>query len=177
MLQKFSTAQLCPYKNPSGACNLTFDDDVSKIMEESRNPKELKYYWKEFREKTGEKYKNLFLQAVKLENKRANLTGYKNKASFLISEYEDLDFVKSIAEEVKKLTPLYKEIHAYVRRKLMKLYKNETIMKDGPIPAHLLGNMYAQHWSHIYKHVVPYPDVKDRLNITAAMLNKVTIFL
>ncbi|GFR01870.1 angiotensin-converting enzyme, partial [Trichonephila clavata] len=74
MLQKFSTAQLCPYKNPSGACNLTFDDDVSKIMEESRNPKELKYYWKEFREKTGEKYKNLFLQAVKLENKRANLT-------------------------------------------------------------------------------------------------------
>ncbi|PRD32464.1 UNVERIFIED_CONTAM: Ace [Trichonephila clavipes] len=67
------------------------------------------------------------------------ITGYKNKASFLISEYEDLDFVKSIAEEVKKLTPLYKEIHAYVRRKLMKFYKNETIMKDGPIPAHLLG--------------------------------------
>ncbi|GFQ69915.1 angiotensin-converting enzyme [Trichonephila clavata] len=42
--------------------------------------------------------------------------------------------------------------------------KSDEIMKQ--------GNMYAQHWSHIYKHVVPYPDVKDRLNITAAMLNK-----
>ncbi|GFW70959.1 angiotensin-converting enzyme [Trichonephila clavipes] len=146
-------------------------------MERGRNPKELKYYWKEFREKTGEKYKKLFLEAVELENKKARLTGYKNKASFLISEYEDLDFVKSIAEEVKKLTPLYKEIHAYVRRKLMKFYKNETIMKDGPIPAHLLGNMYAQHWSNIYNLVVPYPDVKDPLNITAAMCDKVKMFL
>ena len=37
------------------------------------------------------------------------------------------------------MLPLYKQIHAYVRRKLMAKYPEANIKSDGPIPAHLLG--------------------------------------
>ena len=39
----------------------------------------------------------------------------------------------------KKVKPLYEELHAYVRRKLMEKYPGRGISGTGPIPAHLLG--------------------------------------
>ncbi|GFY38349.1 angiotensin-converting enzyme [Trichonephila inaurata madagascariensis] len=141
-------------------------------MSTSRNPSELEYYWKKFREETGEKYKDLFKTSVERGNREAKGSGYKDKAELRISKYEDKNFLQNIATEVNKMMPLYKEIHAYVRRKLIKFYKNETIMKDGPIPAHLLGNMYAQKWFNIYSIITPYPNIKDETNITDVMLEK-----
>ena len=37
-----------------------------------------------------------------------------------------------------QILPLYKELHAYVRSKLMDTYPGH-IHKEGPLPAHLLG--------------------------------------
>ena len=37
------------------------------------------------------------------------------------------------------MLPLYKQIHAYVRRKIMAKYPEANIKSDGPIPGHLLG--------------------------------------
>ena len=39
---------------------------------------------------------------------------------------------------------------------------------DGPIPAHLLGNMWAQSWVNIYDLVEPYKG-KPSLDVTANM--------
>ena len=38
----------------------------------------------------------------------------------------------------------------------------------GPIPAHLLGNMWAQSWVNIEDLVKPYPD-KPSIDVTAKM--------
>jgi peptidyl-dipeptidase A len=51
--------------------------------------------------------------------------------------------------------PLYTSLHAYVRRRLMEKYGAKVVPPDGPIPAHLLGNMWAQSWENVYPLVAP----------------------
>ena len=67
-----------------------------------------------------------------------------------------------------QVQPLYEQLHCYVRGKLNKQYGDELVPKKGPIPAHLLGNMWAQQWSNIYSQVEPYKGVGD-LDVTAAL--------
>ncbi|GBM84836.1 Angiotensin-converting enzyme [Araneus ventricosus] len=99
--------------------------------------------------------------------------GYTNKGEYNIAMYEDKNLVENLEKEMKKLQPFYQQIHVYVRKKLMHYYPNVTILPDGPIPAHLLGNMYAQSWVDIYPMVVPYPKHKAIPDITDAMIKKV----
>jgi peptidyl-dipeptidase A len=42
-----------------------------------------------------------------------------------------------------------------VRTKLREKYGADVVPANGPIPAHLLGNVWAQDWSNIYKLVAP----------------------
>jgi UPI00016EA067 related cluster len=53
--------------------------------------------------------------------------------------YESDTFIQDLEALWKQIEPLYKHLHAYVRRKLMEMYGTEKIKKNGPIPAHLLG--------------------------------------
>ena len=55
-----------------------------------------------------------------------------------------------------QVKPLYDDLHCYVRRQLQKTYGKEKVPDGAPIPAHLLGNMWAQEWTHIYPLVEPY---------------------
>src|SRR5262249_25775349 len=45
-------------------------------------------------------------------------------------------------------------LHSYVRMKLHEKY-GDLVPQKGPIPAHLLGNIWAQDWSNIYSIVAP----------------------
>ena len=54
-----------------------------------------------------------------------------------------------------EVEPLYKQIHAYVRKRLIAKYGAVADRKDGMIPADLLGNMWAQEWGNIYDIVAP----------------------
>jgi peptidyl-dipeptidase A len=52
------------------------------------------------------------------------------------------------------LRPLYVSLHAYVRWKLREKY-GDAVAANGPMPAHLLGNMWAQDWSNVFDIVKP----------------------
>jgi peptidyl-dipeptidase A len=54
----------------------------------------------------------------------------------------------------EQLRPLYLQLHAYVRTKLHQKY-GDVVPEKGPLPAHLLGNIWAQDWSNIYDLVAP----------------------
>ena len=54
-----------------------------------------------------------------------------------------------------QVRPLYLSLHAYVRKKLREQYGASTVPAHGPIPADLLGNMWAQEWTNIYPLVAP----------------------
>ena len=66
---------------------------------------------------------------------------------------------EKFAAEVERLwqqvRPLYESLHAYVRTRLREKYGPAVVTADGPIPAHLLGNMWAQGWTNIYPLVAP----------------------
>ena len=63
--------------------------------------------------------------------------------------------------------PLYEQLHAYVRHRLYETY-GEIVDPEGPIPAHLLGNMWAQSWVNIADLVKPYPN-KAGIEVTEEM--------
>lgn len=53
--------------------------------------------------------------------------------------YTDSDVLRDLGGLWKQIEPLYRELHAYIRRKLITQYPKEKIKADGPLPAHLLG--------------------------------------
>ena len=55
------------------------------------------------------------------------------------------------------MKPLYDDLHCYVRGRLAKQYGADKVPAGKPIPAHLLGNMWAQEWNNIYPLVEPFP--------------------
>ena len=76
------------------------------------------------------------------------------------------DDLESIWEEIK---PLYQKVHAYVRHRYRAFWNkgtspNEKIHAYDPIPAHIFGNMWAQHWSNTLKIVTPFENVTNPLD-------------
>ena len=70
-----------------------------------------------------------------------------------------------------QVEPLYEALHCYVRDELTEKYGADRVPPEGPIPAHLLGNMWSQQWGQIYDIVEPYPGVTN-LDVTAALRGK-----
>ena len=64
------------------------------------------------------------------------------------------DFSKELDRLWEQVRPLYLSLHAYVRTKLREKY-GDVVPASGPIPAYLLGNMWAQDWDNIYPLVQP----------------------
>ena len=55
----------------------------------------------------------------------------------------------------EQVRPLYESLHCYVRGELSEHYGADVVPESGPIPAHVLGNMWAQTWSNVYDLVAP----------------------
>jgi peptidyl-dipeptidase A len=64
--------------------------------------------------------------------------------------------------------PFYDDLHCYVRAQLAAAYGKDKVKPGEPIPAHLLGNMWAQEWSHIYPLVEPYKG-QANLDVSAVL--------
>jgi peptidyl-dipeptidase A len=64
------------------------------------------------------------------------------------------DFTKEVDRLWDQVRPLYLSLHAYVRMKLHEKY-GSIVPENGPIPAHLLGNIWAQDWSNLTDLVAP----------------------
>ena len=56
------------------------------------------------------------------------------------------------------MKPLYEGLHCYARKRLQQRYGKDKVPDGKPIPAHLLGNMWAQQWNRVYDDLLkPYP--------------------
>lgn len=56
-------------------------------------------------------------------------------------------------------------------RHTLKQKFGDLIDEKGSLPAHLLGNMWAQSWEGIYKYTAPYPNKKST-DVTDEMINQ-----
>ncbi|XP_076067061.1 angiotensin-converting enzyme-like isoform X1 [Oratosquilla oratoria] len=167
MAATYSTAKVCDY-NDLSLCNLTLEPDVTRILRESRDYRELEYYWESWRSATGKKMRKSYKQFVDLANKAAQLNDFKNMGDMWLEPYESPTFRQDLRKLWEQLKPLYQQLHAYVRRKLRETYPGGKISRRGPIPAHLLGNMWAQTWGEIYPLMTPY-EGKGSVDVTDEM--------
>ncbi|CAG5056266.1 unnamed protein product [Parnassius apollo] len=152
-------------------CDMQLDPEITRILAHSRIESELLYVWKSFRDKTGPKLKNRFMRYVQLANQAAIDTGFRDAGEQMRAAYEDPSFRASAEEVYNQVAPLYKQLHAYVRRRLLQRYSSGGLRADGPIPAHLLGNMWAQNWKSIMDLVMPFPS-SPSLDVTSEMLRQ-----
>ncbi|UYV61432.1 hypothetical protein LAZ67_1004811 [Cordylochernes scorpioides] len=162
--------------------NLSLDPDLTRIFASSRNADDLKKYWVGWRDATGKNIRSQYVKFVELSNEAARAIGFNDSGELWREPYESLTFEDDMAEQWEILRPFYLEMHAYVRMKLVKLYGEEVVKPDGPIPAHLLGNMWGESWNHLQDITRPFPDKQDvditpemvRRNVTAIQMFKIS---
>jgi len=130
-------------------------EDITKIMANSRDPKELLDVWTGWHA-IARPIKKDFVRYVELANKGARELGFKDTGALWRSKYDMAPdaFSAELDRLWEQVKPLYLSLHAYVRWKLREKY-GDAVPANGPIPAHLLGNMWAQTWDNVYPLVAP----------------------
>ncbi len=142
--------------NGEGGEECLSGDKIENLMGTSRDPEELKDLWVGWR-KISRPMKPLYERQVEIGNEGARELGYDNLSVFWRSKY-DMDpdaFAADADAQWNKVKPFYDALHCHVRAKLNEYYGDDIVPASGPIPAHLLGNQWAQTWGNIYDLVKP----------------------
>ena len=139
-------------KDPDTCLNI---DEVTKVMAQSRDPKRLRQVWEGWHTISPPMKKD-YTRFVELSNKGAREIGFKDTGAMWRSKYDmpPDDYAKELDRLWTQVRPLYLKLHAYVRMKLLEKY-GDLVPANGPIPAYLLGNIWAQDWTNIYPLVAP----------------------
>jgi peptidyl-dipeptidase A len=131
-------------------------DEISSIMAKSHDPAELTKLWVGWHA-IGAPMKDKYARFVELQNIGAKELGYNDTGELWRANYDmtPAEFSAELERTWKQLEPLYRELHDYVRARLIAKYGKAAERPDGMIPAQLLGNMWAQEWGNIYDIVAP----------------------
>lgn len=102
-------------------------------------------------------------------NEGARDLGYADVGVMWRSGYDmpPADFVKETERLWGQVKPLYDDLQCYTRTRLAQKY-GERMPKDGTIPAHITGNMWAQDWANLYPLLQPHPGVGN-LDVNARL--------
>jgi peptidyl-dipeptidase A len=152
---KYGEGKYCP-QGPSSCKNL---EQLSEILAGSRNYDELTEAWKGWHS-VGAGMREDYIQFVALANEGARELGFKDlgvmwRAGYDMSPEEFDAASERLWQQVK---PLYDGLHCYARARLARRYGEDRVPAGKPIPAQLLGNMWAQQWNKIYPDILkPYP--------------------
>lgn len=133
-------------------------DDLSRILKKSRNYDELLEAWKGWHA-IAPVMKDKYARYAELGNKGAKEIGFADMGALWRSGYDmtPSEFEADIERLWQDVKPLYDDLHCFARKKLRTKYGKERIPEKAPIPAHLLGNMWAQQWDGIFDVLEPYP--------------------
>ena len=171
MESAYGRGKYCP-DGPSGKC---LDlEEITRITAASRDPQQLLDVWKGWRTVSPPMRRD-YERFVTISNRGARELGFKDTGALWRSRYDMAP--DAFAEEMDRLweqvKPLYVSLHAYVRNKLREKYGDSVVPANGPIPAHLLGNPWAQTWDNIYPLVAP-PNADPGFDLTAILKERKT---
>jgi peptidyl-dipeptidase A len=153
---------------PSGPDSCKDLEDLSKLLRENRDPKAQLDAWTGWHA-IAQPMRKDFVRYVELANKGARQLGFQDNGAMWRSKY-DMDpdaFARELDRLWEQVRPLYVSLHAYVRARLHEKY-GDAVPASGPIPAHLLGNMWAQDWDNIYPLIEP-PNADPGYDLTALL--------
>ena len=102
--------------------------------------------------------KEKYQRFVELMNEGAKELGFADTGALWRSGYDmPADEFTQVTEDLwADVKPLYDSLHCFVRDELQQEHGEDKVPSEGPIPAHLLGNMWSQEWGNIYPIVEPY---------------------
>ncbi|MGA8025809.1 MAG: M2 family metallopeptidase [Bryobacteraceae bacterium] len=149
----YGRGKYCPNEDQSKCMGI---DDLDVRMAQSRDPKELQDLWVGWH-KIGAPMRDRYARFVELSNQGARELGFADTGVLWRSNYDMTpdQFSEDLERLWQQVRPLYMELHAYVRKRLIEKYGAVAQRQDGMIPADLLGNMWAQEWGNIYDIVAP----------------------
>ncbi len=130
--------------------------ELSRTMASSRDPKELLEAWEGWRT-VSPVMRESYRRFAELGNLGARELGFADLGAMWRSSYDmpPDDFRAELDRLWSQVRPLYESLHCYVRARLSEHYGPDVVPADGPIPAHVLGNMWAQTWNNVYPLVAP----------------------
>jgi peptidyl-dipeptidase A len=131
-------------------------DAISNIMAHSHDPEELTRLWVGWHA-IGAPMRQKYARFMDLQNIGGKELGYHDAGELWRAGYDmtPAQFSVEVERTWQQLQPLYRELHTYVRKRLIAKYGKAADRPDGLIPAQLLGNMWAQEWGNIYDIVAP----------------------
>lgn len=156
-------------KTPENCLDL---GQMSSTMASSRNYDEQLEMWTGWHN-TAAPMKPIYVRQVELANEGAKELGYADTGAMWRSKY-DMDpnaFALELDKQWGAVKPLYDALHCHVRAKLSEKYGADKVPLNKPIPAHLLGNMWAQSWGNIYDVVAP-ADADPGYDVTKLLAEK-----
>jgi len=151
----YGKGKYCPPGSENGSDRCLDLEDITKIMATSRDAKQLLDVWAGWHT-IARPIKKDYVRYVELANKGARELGFPDTGTMWRSKYDmpPDQFAAELERLWAQVRPLYVSLHAYVRWKLREKY-GDVVPASGPIPAHLLGNMWAQTWDNVYPVVAP----------------------
>lgn len=158
------------YCRKSGEC---LDiNQIEKIMRDSRDPEELKEMWTGWHS-ISPPMRPKYARFVDLSNQGAREMGFKDVGALWRAGYDmPPDAFSADLERLwNQVRPLYLSLHTFVRAKLVEKYGPNVVPPDGPIPAHLLGNIWAQEWGNIYD-LTGVKEDKNGVDVTELLKKK-----
>ena len=143
------------------------------IIDNSRNPEELLKAWHGWHE-IGKPMKPMYMRMVDIGNQGARDLGYQGLSDLWFSKYDMPadDFLNETDRVWEEVKPLYDALHCHVRAKLNEHYGDDVVPKSGPLPVHLLGNMWGQSWSNIYDLVYTEESQQNSVDVTKIIEEK-----
>jgi peptidyl-dipeptidase A len=160
---------------PDGASKPCLDvTAIGKLMATSRDPEELKRAWLGWHA-VGAPMRQRYARMVELGDEGARQLGYTDVGALWRSNYDmpPDQFAKEMDRLWEQLRPLYLSLHAYVRGQLAKKYGKDVVPPSGPIPAHLLGNTWAQEWNNVYD-LMDSPKPAQSFDLTKILVERKT---
>jgi peptidyl-dipeptidase A len=145
---------------------------IEKLMSSNRNPQELLELWEGWHA-IAPPMRKRYARFVDLSNQGAREIGFKDTGALWRAGYDMTpdEFSADLERLWNQVKPLYISLHTYVRWKLAENYGPNVVPLDGPIPAHLLGNPWAQEWGNVYD-LLGVKEDKGGINITELLKKK-----
>jgi peptidyl-dipeptidase A len=171
---QFGAGKYCPPAAPGTEAKCRDLDELEQTIEKSRDPKALLEAWAGWHS-IARPMRKPYERLVELANEGARELGDADTGAMWRSKYDMPP--DAFAAELDRLwgqvRPLYESLHCYVRAKLNEKYGSEVVPLGEPIPAHLLGNMWAQEWQNIFDVTAP-PQADPGFNLTERLQAKNT---
>jgi len=122
---------------------------ITQVMATSRDETRLREVWEGWHT-ISVPMRDDYTRFVELANIGARELGFADTGAMWRQKYDMPadEFTQELDRLWEQVRPLYESLHAYVRMKLREHY-GDIVPADGPIPAHLLGNIWAQDWSNV----------------------------